>query len=77
MAHQSYITVFFPRDKTFAVLAQKDKAVKYLGFPDVLVKYPSGLWRGRIIGQSGMSNFYTYNRKSSSQLTILITVLWA
>jgi hypothetical protein len=74
MTYQSYITVYFPKDKTFVALRQNEKCVKYLDFPDVLVKYPTGLWRGRIIGQSGVRQFYTYYWKKSSQLTILTTM---
>jgi hypothetical protein len=60
MTYNSYITVYFPKDKTFVVLSQNDKSIKYLSFPDVVVKYPKELWRGRIIGQSGRRQFFIF-----------------
>jgi|688.fasta_scaffold710912_1 hypothetical protein len=60
MSTSSFITIYFPSDKTYCVLHQSDKAIKFLAFPDVLVKYknPKGMYRGRIIGQSGMAYIY-------------------
>jgi len=60
MSSSRYITVYFPSDKTYCVLNEHDKALKFLAFPDVLVYYkkPKGVYRGRIIGQSGKAYIY-------------------
>jgi hypothetical protein len=74
MSTSSFITVYFPSDKSYCVLRQNDKAIKFLAFPDVLVKYknPKGMYRGRIIGQSGMAYIY----KNRIPLLLLFTYLY-
>jgi len=74
MPNESYVTIFFPKDKTFVTLQQNANCIKYLQYPDVLVKYPKGLWRGRIIGQSGMRQFLYLLMKVIFPFTILTTM---
>jgi hypothetical protein len=50
----SVLTIYFPEEKKYCTISQYSKALKFLGFPDVIVTYPSGRYRGRIIGQSGI-----------------------